>query len=29
MIFGFDISVALDPFAQEMMAGGKKKGKNQ
>ena len=29
MVFGFDIAIALDPFAEEMMARGKKEGKNQ
>ena len=29
MVFSFDIAVALDPFAEEMLAGGKKEGKNQ
>ena len=29
MVFGFDISVAFDPFAEEMMAGAEKEGKNQ
>ena len=29
MVFGFDIAVALDPFTEEMMAGGKNEGENQ